>query len=172
MTSNVGGSVAGAVGPTPPVAALTDIVRAEIGLARQLLTTIQDEHAALLQQNADAVNKLGLAKRDLSTALDATGSRRDRLLSEWGFKTGASGTAALLEQHPDHTLADAWQTLHAVATLCKQENSLVGIAIGKHLMVANQAIQVLKSGARPSEQLYAADGAKTTKTAPQTLAKI
>lgn len=170
MTSNV--SSAGAVGRTPPLATLTDIVRAEIDLARQLLTTIQNEHAALLEQNADAVNRLGLEKRDLSAALDATGSKRDRLLSEWGFKTGSPGTAALLDQYPDRVLADAWQTLHAVATLCRQENNLVGIAIGKHLMVANQAIQVLKSGARPSEQLYAADGAKTAKTAPQTLAKI
>lgn len=172
MASNTNINIAAASGETPPLTTLTDIVRTEIDLAQKLLTTIQNERAALIEQHTDTVNQLGLAKRELSRALDAAGSKRDRLLNEWGFKTGSSGTAALLEQHPDRTLADAWQTLRATATLCKQENSLVGIAIGKHLMVANQAIQVLKSGAKPSEQLYAADGAKTARTAPQTLAKI
>lgn len=153
-------------------AALISTIATEHELSTQLLRTIKQERQAILASDLDTVGKLGDSKRELAIQLESTGHDRDRLLGESGFQTGAHGMNSLLEAHPMPALADAWRGLSELAAQCKEENRLVGMVISRQLLVANQAIQVIKTGASTPERLYAASGEVAQNTLSSTLAKI
>ena len=156
----------------PPLIELVNIVSLECDLARQLLSTIEQEHAAVLAPDTNIIEKLSATKNKLASALESTGLDRDGLLKKWGFEAGAQGIIALLKKHPYKALTEAWQSLAELAALCTEENRLVGIIIGKQLVVANHAIQILKTGAQTSEPLYSASGEVSSETLSSTLVKI
>ncbi|MBV1932706.1 MAG: flagellar protein FlgN [Porticoccaceae bacterium] len=157
---------------TDDPAALISTIAIEYDLSTQLLRAIQQERQAILASDLDAVGRLGANKRELAVQLESTGHNRDRLLRESGFEIGAHGMSSLLETHPLPALADAWRGLSELVSQCKEENRLVGMVISKQLLIANQAIQVIKTGASTSERLYAASGEVAQNTLSSTLAKI
>lgn len=157
---------------TDTPAALISTIAREHELSTQLLHTIQQERQAILASDLDAVGRLGANKRELAVQLEATGHTRDQLLRESGFEVGARGMASLLEAHPLPALANAWRDLSKLVSQCKEENRLVGMVISKQLLIANQAIQVIKTGASTPERLYAASGEIAQNPLSSTLAKI
>ncbi|PCH53373.1 MAG: hypothetical protein COC20_00290 [Cellvibrionales bacterium] len=159
-------------GTNLPMLELVNIVSLECDLAGQLLSTIEQEHAAVLAPNTNVIEKLSTAKNKLASALESAGLDRDGLLKKWGFEAGAQGIVALLKKHPYQALTEAWQSLAELAVSCTEENRLVGIIIGKQLIVANHAIQILKTGAQTSEPIYSASGEVSSETLSSTLVKI
>lgn len=155
-----------------PLEALLALVKTEIDLATSLLQTVQQERQALHNLDTDTVGELGRRKQGLAQKLQTACINRDTLLNDWGYPAGSRGAGALLANHPHAGLAEAWQTLADLASQCREENRLVGIAVSRHLLVANQAVQILQSGGHATERLYAASGASTGGAPSNTLAKV
>lgn len=128
-------------------------------LTLKLFDILSAEREALRKQDIAIFEQLVESKLELAQALQAADQQRDSILKNAGFMPGTKGVESLLLKNAhNQALVDSWQAFCVAASLCKEENLLVGTMIRKSQAVTDQALQVLRKGNVDTPHTYSASG--------------
>lgn len=140
------------------MAALQQMVTAEVQTVEQFIDLLRLEQTALTSGNSDALAGYAEQKAGFAARLNTLAAQRNTTLAAQGFGPDRAGVEAWCAQHPDHEEAPrAWATLLSLAGEARQLNELNGHLIHIRLGYNARALEVLRGGNRALD-LYGPDG--------------
>lgn len=133
---------------SPPLQAeLDDALQAIVAdmqaATAQLIVVLDEEREALIQADADALNRVGEAKQMLTRRLEQLDAERLHL-------SAASAQAS-------RTVSPAWNELLKSLTDCRDKNQRNGSLVGQRLLQVRRALSVL-TGNGPDSGIYSHSG--------------
>ncbi len=132
----------------------------EAEAAQHLLDALAQEHKALTEFNAEALECATAAKQSCVEAYESIARRRDQFLAALGLPPGKPGIEALLQRSAatgDEPLSGQWQELQALATQCRRQNLINGGIVELGRRHVERALDLLH-GPGPNVNLYGPEG--------------
>jgi len=126
-------------------------------LVIQLLKELQNEQAALIVSDIDAIEAIIDSRLVLLQQLSVAAKYRYDALAAHGFEPNENGMAKWLKVQGKPTLNKAWQTFQKSLVQAKEMNRLNGILISKHLNRNQQVLGQLQSNNQQAE-VYGKNG--------------
>lgn len=131
-------------------------LEAELALAQQFLTVLQDEAQALAQPDHDeALERCTRQKNSCIDQLVQAGQAREKALVDLGHSADRAGLEAAANAHPE--LAQTCNQLLAVGRQASELNANNGVIIDTYLKHTQQAFQAMRHLVGGSD-LYDASG--------------
>lgn len=129
----------------------------DITLVTALLKDLQDEQAALIAADMDAIEVMIDHRMELLQSLGAAARQRYDALAAHGFEASEKGMSDWLEQQSDAEMQKEWLAFQAQLIQAKEMNRVNGLLIGKHFQRNQERLDTLQGkGAQP--QIYGKNG--------------
>ena len=125
-----------------------------------LVGLIQQEQSLLINANIAEVEQIIAHKAQHVAQLAELSNQRHAILALAGYQPGESGMQSWLEQHADHSVNDAWQSLLTQVRAAKELNHTNGLLINTHLNRNQGTLNVLR-GSSKTGNFYGPDGQTT-----------
>ncbi|HEB55628.1 MAG TPA: flagellar protein FlgN [Gammaproteobacteria bacterium] len=126
----------------------------------QLATTLEKEHAALFENDLDAIIQTASDKNRLFEFLEDLEKERHALLLAAGLDFDSNGIMAYLQRGTSQTrneTAAIWQQIENLTRQCRKQNQINGIILEKNRRRTEKALAILK-GQTPQVATYTANG--------------
>lgn len=117
---------------------------------------LADEREAIRRQDFQALSELLNQKMELAQELTRATAAREAQLIAMGLRVGDGGLLVGGLVPPD--VAEAWRKVVFFAHKAKDANELNGAIVNAHLEFTQEAIQVLRQGGAPANEMYGRDG--------------
>ena len=139
----------------------------------QLEQTLENENAALLDNDLDRILHAATDKNRLFEFLEDLEKERHTLLLAAGLDFDSSGIMAYLQREPspvnDETAA-IWQQIETLTRQCRKQNQINGIILEKNRRRTEKALAILK-GQSSQVATYTASGEACRSQSRHSLAK-
>jgi flagellar biosynthesis protein FlgN len=140
---------------------LTQLLKQEVGCARRLVISLDQEYTALTQRDVPMLDTIVPTKRNLIAELELLGQQRERLLTQ---RSGPAISEKSENPFSDNALqAELWEELKSVAQQCQDKNRINGSIVEIGYRQSMQALDILR-GVSADSMLYDKSG-RTTKYA-------
>lgn len=142
---------------TPAAATLTEVLREELALGRELEALLEREQHELMAGNADGLPELAARKSDATHRLSLKSRTRRQLVEEDGLGSGRAGLERACAAHG----AAAQQAMHELLACARQIRALNAdneALTSRRLQQVRQSLSILLQGGGASPLTYAADG--------------
>ncbi|WP_454765870.1 flagella synthesis protein FlgN [Cupriavidus campinensis] len=117
---------------------------------------LADERDAIRRQDFQALSELLDKKMELAQELTRATAAREAQMIALGLRVGAGGL--LVGGMVEAAVAEAWRKVVFFAHKAKDANELNGAIVDAHLTFTQEAIQVLRQGGTPPNEMYGRDG--------------
>lgn len=135
---------------------MIETIRQELAALDRFIELLQQEQAALVNADVEALTTLSQQKLKHAEELNALGRQRLSQLQQAGFSGDAAGMDAWLSGQPAST-QQQWQALVDKARNAQRLNQTNGKLIQTHLQHNQQALSVLMNAANQAG-VYGPDG--------------
>ncbi|MEN7531368.1 MULTISPECIES: flagellar protein FlgN [unclassified Cupriavidus] len=129
---------------------------------------LADEREAIKRQDFQALSTLLNQKMELAQGLNLATAAREAQMIAQGLRVGPGGL--LVGREVDPQVAELWRKVVFFAHKAKDANELNGAIVHAHLEFTQEAIQVLRQGGTPPNEMYGRDGKANTGAAGVSLA--
>ncbi len=143
---------------------MKDILHREQAALDRFIDLLQQEQAALISANVDALLSISDTKLKQADVLSALAKERVAMLIGAGFGTDAAGVNDWLASQPQ-VVTDAWHKLLQSAQAAQRINQTNGKLIQTHLQHNQQALSALINASNRAN-IYGPDGQSRTGDAP------
>jgi flagella synthesis protein FlgN len=142
--------------------AMTSCLNREIGAARELIDTLQEEQNHLLAASIDELEPLVAQKATLVAQLTQYTRNRHECLTKAGYEANLAGMNAWIESSKDQpdtiNIEKNWSELVSLTQSAKELNRLNGMLISSHMVRNQQALSILHGNNQPNAGMYGPDG--------------
>ncbi len=121
---------------------------------QQLKLTLDDEHEALANQDAEKLNDLTTAKQLLVENLEDLDNERKAILRNAGMELSKTGVEAYLSRFNQTQSSDVdrlWEAISALSKLCEKQNAINGVIIESQRRRTETALEILQGKSTESE---------------------
>lgn len=125
-----------------------------------LIGLIQQEQSLLINANIVEVEQIIVHKAQHVAKLAELSNQRHAILALAGYQPGESGMQSWIDQHTDHKVNEAWQSLLTQIRAAKAMNHTNGLLINTHLNRNQTTLNVLR-GSNKTGNFYGPDGQTT-----------
>lgn len=156
-----------------PIPELSLILRDITKQLTQLAHTLESEHAALVDNDLDAIIQAANDKNHLFELLEDLEKERHALLLAAGLDFDSNGIMAYLQRGTSqirNETAAIWQQVGTLTHECRRQNQVNGIILEKNRRRTEKALAILK-GQTPQVATYTANGETCQNQARHSLAK-
>ncbi len=155
----------------PTAARLLTLFDQEIEQADALLSALQDEHEALQQRTASAIDSALTRKTQRLKDFDETERARRQLLRTLQVPDDRAAIGAFLTKQTDNApaLTQRWSRLLSVAAQCRHQNQLNGALVEMQRRQVQRALDVLRGA--PESTTYGPTGTAERRGGSHSLAK-
>lgn len=143
---------------------MKDILQQEQAALDRFIDLLNQEQAALVNADVDALLALTETKLKQTDQLTALAGQRVAMLARAGFAADAAGVSGWLASQPK-AVADAWHQLLDSAQAAQRINQTNGKLIQTHLQHNQQALSTLLNASNRAN-VYGPDGQARTGAAP------
>ena len=148
----------------------TTHLTAEIGCARELLQTLQQEYRALTRGDIDGIESASRSKQEQMQRLQQQMQHRDHLLRQQGLPPGPAGMEQWLERLDDADATTLWHELQQLAERLQEQNEINGGLVALSQRQVRQALELL-GGRSGGSDTYGPAGGHHPGHRSQTLAR-
>ena len=147
------------------------MLQAEHPTAKELLTILKKERAALVASDADVMTTLTASKQPLIVQLEQLSRQREAIIQAEGFSSGKEGLEAFIA---NQDVAEAEQLytlmikLKTIAFECHEQNQLNGWIVNVNRQYLHKAMSILR-GRDMEVTAYGPGGEYTNKIVRQPL---
>lgn len=120
-------------------------------LVRQLLSELENEQAALVVADIDAIETLIDKRLILLQELSVTAKNRYDALAAQGYEPNEKGMTQWLKAQSSPAMTQAWADFQKNLLQAKEMNRLNGVLIGKYLNRNQQVLNQLQGNANGAE---------------------
>ena len=126
---------------------LYSVLQAEHRTAKELLTILKKERAALVVSDADVMTTLTASKQPLIVQLEQLSRQREAIIQAEGFSSGKEGLEAFIA---NQDVAEAEQLytlmvkLKAIAFECQEQNKMNGGIVNVNRQYLHKAMSILR----------------------------
>lgn len=147
---------------------IAELLRQEIACARELVHSLDQEYAALVQRDVTLLDTIVPEKRKAVAALESLGRRRETLLAGQDPPAKTAGTPSNNGEdgnpfNGEAHLTGLWNELRSLAQQCRDKNRINGSIVEVGYRQSRQALDILH-GVTASSELYDRTG-RTTQAA-------
>lgn len=139
----------------------------------QLSQTLENENAALIDNDLDRIVQATNDKNRLFEILEDLEKERHELLLAAGLDLDSSGIMAYLQREPsraNNKTTAIWQQIETLTRQCRKQNQVNGIILEKNRRRTEKALAILK-GQRSQVGTYTASGETCHSQSRHSLAK-
>ncbi|KPK38137.1 MAG: hypothetical protein AMJ69_09220 [Gammaproteobacteria bacterium SG8_47] len=133
---------------------LEQLISQQATLLGELKALLEQEHRALSDQDADELNSVSIAKRDLARSIDILEHKRLARADAQSSQTSQS-----------------WHQMVELARECERLNQVNGLIVHSNQRRIRQALGLLRANISAGET-YSADGSTTLDSTSRSLAQV
>lgn len=140
----------------------------------ELSVVLDSEHAALVSQDVEQLQKAALDKERLSGQVEQLESNRCAMLQVLGLENDLAAMKQLIQQstgYNEDALYKIWNMVAELAQECTAKNKLNGIIIETNRRQTNAALSVLQGYQADNTELYDAEGTTVPANNNSTIAR-
>lgn len=142
---------------------------------RRLLTTLDEEHAALADNALPAIEAATAAKQACLLEIEQDIERQTSLLTRAGLASSDEGMTAYLRHHDKDgrlRLETRWGQIKELLHRCREQNSINGRIVAVNQRHAQRALTILRGGGPAPEDCYGPRGQTNPVPASRSLGKV